>query len=364
MRRRQSRCCLWWCSIIVALTIISTLALIVWGTKSYTIPNEKHLLSRITAYTPISGFYGPGTYWAWLITLGMSHGHTGLALLRTGKLPAGWDYDLIGATCYIVAAAIDLMHKSRTIAQLGDKASESVLLPALVCAERVVSVGTGSSLVSMAVALLSIYSSGMRRAGILLGTAIIPLIFALVASRMTFHAHGVISQTTPVLWCSLHDDPLYYNIAAQRAPIPFILVDFVASEMSRNPFLSAGYWPVAAYWMGGIIITSLLSSWDSRNLADTLWNIRFFGVLQTFCTAVVITNMFQMAWVFYWIVLWWPVYILAFFPQMGFFPLTGTSVLEMDQVAALVAVVIVAAIRLSGPIFKMAQASRSSSTEQ
>ncbi|KAJ7208209.1 hypothetical protein GGX14DRAFT_566933 [Mycena pura] len=58
----------------------------------------------------------------------------------TGDLPPEWDYDLVGASAYTVAAAIDLIHKSRQIAQLGDQAGESVLIPALVCAERVVAI--------------------------------------------------------------------------------------------------------------------------------------------------------------------------------------------------------------------------------
>jgi hypothetical protein len=77
---------------------------------------EQELLSRINENTQISrGFYGPGTWWAWLITLGMTHGHTLVGWLNGGEQRAEWDYDLIGASAYMIAGAIDLMHKAREI---------------------------------------------------------------------------------------------------------------------------------------------------------------------------------------------------------------------------------------------------------
>ncbi|KAJ6553196.1 hypothetical protein B0H19DRAFT_1155915 [Mycena capillaripes] len=46
------------------------------------------------------------------------------------------------------------------------------------------------------------------------------------------------------------------------------------------------------------------------------------------------------------------VYIIAFFPQSGYFPPTGMSALDMDQAAALLTIVVVAVIRSWRPIFK------------
>jgi hypothetical protein len=78
------------------------------------------------------------------------------ALWTTGGLPDGWDYDLIGASSYIVAAAIDLILKSRAVVQSRDTASDSLILPAIqvACAEYVVSVGTGSSLITILTAVV------------------------------------------------------------------------------------------------------------------------------------------------------------------------------------------------------------------
>ncbi|KAJ7891137.1 hypothetical protein B0H13DRAFT_2340633 [Mycena leptocephala] len=44
--------------------------------------------------------------------------------------------------------------------------------------------------------------------------------------------------------------------------------------------------------------------------------------------------------------LWWPMYILAFFPQLPYFPITGISIREMDQITALLGVAVVAALRI------------------
>jgi hypothetical protein len=151
---------------------------------------QQQLFSRMSDDTPISGFYGPGAWWAWLITMGMAHGHLIKALWVSGHLADEWDYDLIGASYYIVVAAIDLMLKARAISQLGDTASASKLLPALVCAERVVSLGTGSSLFSIVISLSFGRSSGTRTAGI----AVIPLMFTsprVLPCMLTLRARAV-----------------------------------------------------------------------------------------------------------------------------------------------------------------------------
>ncbi|KAJ6569742.1 hypothetical protein DFH09DRAFT_1080471 [Mycena vulgaris] len=111
---------------------------------------------------------------------------------------------------------IDLIYKSKTIAQLGDGANESSLLPALLCAERVVSVETGSSFFTLAAAL--IYGRPYRLRTI--GIAAIPPIFAVVASRFCPHAHQAISRTTPVLWC-LHVDGPSHDLFMGPATVDF-----------------------------------------------------------------------------------------------------------------------------------------------
>lgn len=63
------------------------------------------------------------------------------------------------------------------------------------------------------------------------------------------------------------------------------------------------------------------------------------------------TIMVGTMWALYWILLWWPMYLLAFFPQLGYFPVTGVSALEMDQIATVVGVAVVVVIRTSRRIF-------------
>ncbi|KAJ7476295.1 hypothetical protein B0H11DRAFT_2031896 [Mycena galericulata] len=319
---------------------------------------QKMLLSRVTNNTPISGFYGPGAWWAFLVTIGMTHGHTIMVILRTGHLPSEWDYDLIAASSYTVAAAIDLIYKSNTIAQLGDKASESSLLPALVCAERAVELGSGASLFTLAAAL--IYGRPYRLHTI--GIAAIPPIFALVASRFCLHAHQAISRTAPVFWCLHVDGP---NNEPWVVPVG---VDFPAVMGETIPSFLQLY-TIRALWLlmaglGGVIIVAIfvVCLVMKPNLEGAL--LAALGALATpFCVAIgfllvplmgisVILVAIGSTWVFLWITLWLLVYILAFFPQIKFFPPTTTSILEMDQIAALLAVCAVAAIRTLRAIFK------------
>ncbi|KAJ7836286.1 hypothetical protein B0H14DRAFT_3460851 [Mycena olivaceomarginata] len=205
--------------------------------------------------TQISGFYGPGTWWAWLITLGMTHGHTLVGWLNGEEQRAEWDYDLIGASAYMIAGAIDLMHKAREISRLGDKAGESVLLPALICAERVVGLGTGSSMFSIAASALHGGSWGRT-----VGVAIIPLIFAVVASSFAANAHEAIKLTDLVLWCRMHN-----SIDIGKKDItPFLAVDFPA--------------------MMGLAVSFLFQLWVSPQL----WLVT--GAIFTFIFACMIVN--------------------------------------------------------------------------
>jgi hypothetical protein len=335
---------------------------------------QKKLLSRITADTPISRFYGPGTWWAWLITLGMSHAHMGMALRTTGKLPSGWDYELIGASYYTVAAAVDLILKSRAIARLGDKAGESVLLPALVCAERVVSVGTGSSLFTLFISTRFCRSSGLREADIVL----IPLIFALVASGFVRHAHRTIAQTAPVIWCRTHnsstgreEEALFTTGAEFLAFLAFLgegILDMPLIYRSRE------CWKLGASLT--VVIMGLLflirmkgETWRCSVVLGTLPSLIMVG----FKSVVILSSLPVLAiafmtlymgifWAMCWVCLWWLVYIFAFFPQIGYFPVTGISVLEMDQIGALLAIVVVAAIRTLRVIFKTTRSSPNSSS--
>ncbi|KAF7368038.1 hypothetical protein MSAN_00869700 [Mycena sanguinolenta] len=336
-------------AIVVLAGIIAGVVIIIQDT----IATQRELRSKITDDTPISGFYGPGAWWAWLITLGMTHGHSFLAMAESRE---EWDYDLFAASGYIIAAAIDLISKGRAIARLGDAASESPLLPALLCAERVVSVGTGSSLFTIITASIFHGSAGRRRAAI----ALVPLIFALVASWFTLRAHQEIFQTFPVLWCRLHDG----STLRKREDIPFTLVDFPASLVDLigvvpQFYVSPGYWVFAGALSGMVSFVALLASLARRDnrmavLHSTAWGLvplagasalplLGLGYLIGFAT---------FKWLVYWVILWAPIYVLAFFPQMGYFPLTGMSVMDMDQITALLSVAFIAAFRTGRRIFE------------
>ncbi|KAJ7493914.1 hypothetical protein FB451DRAFT_1491471 [Mycena latifolia] len=290
-----------------------------------TLPWE--LLSKITTETPISGFYGPGSWLAWLITLGMSHGNMIKALWTTGALPKELDYNLIGASTYIVAAAIDLIGKSRAIAQLGDAAGTSILLLALACAEFVVWLGAGFSLISMVTALFFGRVSGLRIAGI----AGIPLI------RLPFFgvAHDAIQ---PPGTCDV-----------------VLGTHFPASITTQWKVFPTRYWIWAGTITGAVI--AVVFVWEiskQRTLRRVPWDTIIAGSVSAVPVSFprLYLAFMDTMWFMGWVVFWWPVYILAFFPEMGYFPITGISVLEMDQIAALLDVAVVAAIRILRTIVK------------
>ncbi|KAF7336463.1 hypothetical protein MSAN_02300500 [Mycena sanguinolenta] len=212
---------------------------------------EKKLRSLITVDTSISGFYGPGSWWAWLITLGMTHVHSFVAL----EEPEEWDYDLIAASGYIVAAAIDLTLKARIIGKLGDSACESPLLPALLCAQRVVWVGTGSSLFTIVTAPIAVAaggSSGRQRAV----TALIPFVFSVIALCFTFTAHNAILRTDKegMFFGMYVDNPCTLSDGSRllRDDISFSLADlplFVLStaiKVTALAYTSGWYWLIAS----------------------------------------------------------------------------------------------------------------------
>ncbi|KAJ7812240.1 hypothetical protein B0H14DRAFT_2605875 [Mycena olivaceomarginata] len=267
---------------------------------------HEELLSKITADTPISGFYGPGAWWGWLIT--------------TRELPSGWDFDLIGASAYIVATAGDLILRSRSIAQLGDAASESVLLPAVICMERVVLVGTGSSLLSLAVGLIFRPSglAGLRSAGV----ATVPLVFAAVASGFTLSAHQVIAQTAPVFWCRDH-----FNNTGKIGLTP-IHVPAILGTFWSWAIVSHAFWTGMGMAIAVIAVVFLRSVMEQR-----MFETKSATMTGLFTLAVVpliicfpwlmFTVMGTMMWLIHWVFFWWPLYILAFFPHLGYFPVSG-----------------------------------------
>ncbi|KAJ6488699.1 hypothetical protein DFH09DRAFT_262544 [Mycena vulgaris] len=318
---------------------------------------QPKLLSKIAADTPISGFYGPGSWWAFLITLGMSHGRVLRSLWTTGELPRGWDYDLVGASCYLVAATIDLILKSHAISRLGEAASESALVPALVCAEFVVWLGSGFSFITVFTAVVVGVSpggsSGLRMAGI----AMIPLTFAFVASGFTRRAHRAIAQTAPVFWCLSHGvilPPEVENVLdAIHFPANFTTFWTI--------FMYQEYW----FW-AGVITAATTAVWFLASLCgrQTLRHAAWSATKAGFYTAAIssgilsipsllYTIVFALLWFGTWLAVWWPVYVLAFCPQLEYFPPTKISVLEMDQMAALLAVAAVAVIRLSRLAFNV-----------
>ncbi|KAJ7695276.1 hypothetical protein B0H14DRAFT_3174878 [Mycena olivaceomarginata] len=312
---------------------------------------EQELLSRINENTPISGFYGPGTWWAWLITLGMTHGHTLVGWLNGEEQRAEWDYDLIGASAYMVAAAIDLMHKARGISWLGDKAGESMLLPALICAERVVGLGTGSSMFSIAAAVCRGGSWGRT-----VGVALIPLIFAVVASGFAANAHDAIKLTDLVIWCRLHN-----GIEIKRNDVPsYFAVDFPATMGSA---VSAVFqiWMFPGFWLatGAMFAFLFVCTMVQHHGMAGAFRSSAYTALGSFalCSLVPLSGAYiavqgTAKWVGFWLALWLPIYILAWFPTMGSFPPTGMSVLEMDQIAPLLGIVVVAMIRGFRPVWK------------
>ncbi|KAJ7366070.1 hypothetical protein DFH08DRAFT_833440 [Mycena albidolilacea] len=347
-RASRSSASAWYCGGIWILCAI----LILGGVISSAYIEEANatqriLVSKITNDTPVSGFYGPGAWWAWLITLGMTHGHMWAAWLTMGDLAAEWDYDLIAAGSYIIAASIDLILKSRQIAQLGEGASESPLLPALACAERVVSIGTGSSVFSVVTSLIG-GSSGLHRAGI----AMVPLLFALVASAFVLRAHEAISHTTPVLWCRLHN-----GIELGERELPYTAIDlpawvFDATGSLAQLYVNRDYWIVVGVFVGVVaVVAPVLSLLQRRNLLRTLrsigYGLRWVGLFVglPLLLLVLLLVVFGGQWLSLWVFFWLPTYVLAFFPQMGYFPTTRISVWEMDQIAALVGIVFIAALR-------------------
>ncbi|KAJ7652631.1 hypothetical protein B0H17DRAFT_1147313 [Mycena rosella] len=207
----------------------------------------------------------------------MSHGHTGMALLRTGKLPSEWDYDLIGTSFYVVVATVDVAN-NRTAWRSGQRPRHRPLFERL---SRARMIGVGA----------------------------IPLLFALIASGFTLHAHQAISHTAPVIWCSFYDG----STPVKREDIPFTLVDFPA--------------------MVGVTVSSLpgicLSLVRGRNLARAVRPTAWSALIAagTFSTLPILSigpvaGMGAVKWVIYWVFAWGP-FISSLFPANGFFPAYG-----------------------------------------
>ncbi|KAJ6484867.1 hypothetical protein C8R45DRAFT_1099019 [Mycena sanguinolenta] len=146
------------------------------------------------------------------------------------------------ASEYIIAAAIDLTLKARTIGKLGDSACGSPLLPTLLCAERVVCVGAGSYVFTIATASFIAGSSGRRRAA----TTVVPVVFAAIALWFTSVAYTALFGTHHEIPCILSD-----GTKLQPEDISFALLEFPLSTLSVTEvvpdlYISRSYWLIAS----------------------------------------------------------------------------------------------------------------------
>ncbi|KAF7336464.1 hypothetical protein MSAN_02300600 [Mycena sanguinolenta] len=276
--------CLNICLTILCVIVFGPLIIVgmdfILETVANTVAAQKKLRSLITADTLISGFYGPGSWWAWLITLGMTHAHS---LVATAE-PDEWDYDLVAASGYTITAAIDLTLKARTIEKLGASACESPLLPAMLCAERAVWVGTGSSFFTIATAIYIGGPAHRRRAAI----AIIPLLIASIVSWFALGAHRTIFPTNVNLRCRLVDggmmepEDIYFTFV----DFPASMIDILILNILPDVYTSRIHWLVAAGLT--VPLTGIISlvdgglSWTAfrRALAGAvLFSLHYSGLL-------------------------------------------------------------------------------------
>ncbi|KAJ7844577.1 hypothetical protein B0H13DRAFT_1908835 [Mycena leptocephala] len=343
MPRGRSGCCGQCCAAIFATGLLVAM---IFGIKDHIqriVMIQQQLLSRISDDTPISGFYGPGAWWAWLITMGMAHGHLIKALWVSGRLPDEWNYDLIGASYYIVVAAIDLMLKARAISQLGDAASASKLLPAL---HRNLSLLRSVFWHSHCRDRCNTLDVCPRRLG---------FYRACSSSYRKDDARYMVSHARRQRTRETRRHPLHPRW------VPAIIGDILSYfPLVYTHDYVRQYALVGAEFTGIVIaVIFLISLLRRRNLGRALRSASQSGATAAgiwFSLPVlaipIFTALGAAKWLCYWVCLWWPIYILAWFPQMRFFPISGISILEMDQIAAPLPIVVVAAIRIFGPLLK------------
>ncbi|KAJ7251719.1 hypothetical protein C8J57DRAFT_1352317 [Mycena rebaudengoi] len=124
---------------------------------------------------------------------------------------------------------------------------------------------------------------------------------------------------------------------------------------SLELYASAGYWQCCSVVTAAVTIAVFLRQLVAGE--DRRAQLEF----------TIAAGLLPLACVLSWMVclaLWWPTYILALIPWAGYFPATGTSVLEMDQITSLLAVAIVAAIRIGRLIAKASPSADASTSEE
>ncbi|KAJ6492222.1 hypothetical protein C8R45DRAFT_1212993 [Mycena sanguinolenta] len=129
--------------------------------------------------TPISGFYGPGGWPTWLVTLGMTQFHMGVRLLTTGDIS---EYDLIGQSDYTAG------RRSQRVAALSGIALRGTRR-----------LDWDWHIVIHRITALGFVRSPAGRLGPGPGIAVTPLFFTLVASWFTVRTHEAVARTAPVI---------------------------------------------------------------------------------------------------------------------------------------------------------------------
>ncbi|KAF7367165.1 hypothetical protein MSAN_00976300 [Mycena sanguinolenta] len=208
------------------------------------------------------------------------------------------------------------------------------------CAERVVSVGTGASLFTIAMDIYISGSLGHRRTAI----ATIPIIFAVIGAWFNFGAHQAIFRTDPHNSCTFPDGSLM-----GKPRFSFVLVDVPDVMIDSMTSLTEMYFSRA--WLApSVVLLGFI------RLVAGRWNPALGGIVVASAGLplfmVVILIPMGLIWLVLWVMFWGPLYIIAFFPQLGFFPLTRISVSEKHQLAALLGIGFIAAFRSDRRISK------------
>ncbi|KAJ7208149.1 hypothetical protein C8J57DRAFT_1402964 [Mycena rebaudengoi] len=138
---------------------------------------------------------------------------------------------------------------------------------------------------------------------------------------------------------------------------------------SLELYASAGYWQCCSVVTAAVTIAvslrQLVAGEDRRAQLEFTIAAGLLSLACVLCFPLAEIGFCIVMWA--WMVclaLWWPTYILALIPWAGYFPATGTSVLEVDQITSLLAVAIVAAIRIGRLIAKASPSADASTSEE
>ncbi|KAH8823417.1 hypothetical protein DL96DRAFT_1819125 [Flagelloscypha sp. PMI_526] len=328
--------------------LIGILPFITWFWNSDPIPTFIADHPEIS-FSPVSGWYGPGTWLALVLTI-VSGTATLFRAAYVGSPPPIWSPDIIAVVVYCLASCWNLKKTQQAVQGTEGELSTSIL-PALVAANRAVIISGGVLQVYALLLIPHLFSIPKPSFPIRIAVAQFVLTWTASFIPMFVFPPEMNDSSFPKYFPCLETDFACQD--GRQLTQTFVFFSQKAVTISGDtlrqvlscysvldPFLFFEAFAILQYY---IIVAAILYHKDNW-LQGLAWGLPM-SLIITFCGPmiiwiIVVPSVFITCYPLVCIIEFGTVLVLAAIPRSGLFPHSGISLGEVDQIGSLLVIVV------------------------